>query len=163
MVLVVVLILLGILTIIVASLVRTSNVNFRIVGNQQYREEARLTSQLGIESYISTAANFAATPTATKIEQMSLDGVSVDYSAEVPPATCLGARTVTNSELSDSAADIQCRNALNYDAQLANAPQTNCKDIVWDVQAAVNDPNTGTSVELHQGIAVRSKVSVSCP
>ncbi|MFB8831149.1 hypothetical protein ACE0DR_21875 [Azotobacter sp. CWF10] len=49
---------LGILTLIVAAMVNSSNINFRIAGNQQYRSEALLTAQNAIEEYISNEANF---------------------------------------------------------------------------------------------------------
>lgn len=167
MVLIVALIMLGLLTLIVAALVTTGNINFRIAGNQQYRQEARVTAQNAIETYISTATNFSSPPTTTITTGTDLDGDgNNEFVASVPPPTCVGLRLVKENELDRSkASDRNCLKSLSSDQdQSSDSMQTKCADVVWDVEAQVQDTaTTGVDVEVHQGVSVRSNFFVSCP
>lgn len=166
-VLAVMLVLLGVLTVIVATLVSTSNVNFRIAGNQQYRYEAKLAAQHAIEEYISSAANFTSSPPASSAVGLDLDGDGTnEYTATAVASTCVSTVRVKPAELNvANAADRTCFNSQNLQIWIEGVlpPESNCQNMVWDVSSSVNDATTGAQVELHQGIAQRAKIDVSCP
>lgn len=172
MVLLVVLVLLGILTVIVATLVSTGNVNFRIAGNQQYRMESRLAAQNAVESYISNSANFTIPlPTTSSSIGMDLDGDGTnEYTAIVPPPTCVRSQPIKNSELDVSKADDQpCygSGSVQNSGVLSNNSSGNgnswCSKMMWDVQTNVNDAPTSANVTLHQGIYLRALLGTPCP
>ena len=59
LVLIVVLVMLGIFSIIIVSMLSGSNINFKIAGNQQYHIESKNAASNAIESFVSNPANFA--------------------------------------------------------------------------------------------------------
>ncbi|MGH8351981.1 MAG: hypothetical protein ACRERY_00395 [Pseudomonas sp.] len=172
-VLIVVLVMLGILTVIVATLVSTSNVNFRIAGNQQYRVEAQLAAQNGIETYISNSANFTIPlPTASSTISLDLDGDGTnEYSAVVRPPSCLRSLPIKSVELDVTDPDdtpcygtgaVQDSGILSSGA--TGSGNSWCAKMMWDVQSNVDDTAvTGASVELHQGIYLRALLGTPCP
>ena len=166
-VLLVMLIMLGILTVIVAAIVNTSNVNLQIAGNQQYRYEAKLTAQHAIEAFISNAANFTSSPPASSAVGLDLNGDGTnEYTATAVASVCLSTVRVKPVELNvANAGDRACFNSQNLQIWIEGnlPPESNCQNMVWDVSSAVNDATTGAQVELHQGIAQRAKIDVSCP
>lgn len=167
-VLLVMLVMLAILTVIVASMVNTSSVNLQVIGNQQYRYEAKLTVQNAIETFISNADNFSASPPAALPIGLDLDGDGTDeYTASAPIATCLSTVRVKPAELNvTSAADRSCINSQNLQIWIdggALPAESNCQNIIWDVGSQIADAGTGAKVELHQGIAQRAKIDVACP
>lgn len=166
-VLAVMLVILGVLTVIVATLVTTSNVNFRIAGNQQYRYEAKLAAQHAIEEFISSAANFTSAPPPSSAVGLDLDGDGTnEYTATAVASVCLSTVRVKPVELEvTNAADRACINSQDIEMWIEGSlpPESNCQSMVWDVSSAVNDATTGAQVELHQGIAQRAKIDVSCP
>ncbi|OGB21590.1 MAG: hypothetical protein A3I66_05480 [Burkholderiales bacterium RIFCSPLOWO2_02_FULL_57_36] len=166
-VLVVMLVIIGVLTVIVATLVATSNVNFRIAGNQQYRYEAKLAAQHAIEAFISSAANFTSAPPTSSPVGLDLDGDGTnEYTATAVASVCLSTVRVKPAELNvTNAADRACINSQYFGPWIEGIlpPESNCQNMVWDVSSTVNDATTGAQVELHQGIAQRAKIDVSCP
>lgn len=171
-VLVVVLVMLGILTIIVAAMVSTSNINFRIAGNQQYRAEARLSAQNAIEAYISNKANFEdPLPTAAIDIPTDLDGDGVDeFVAVVPPPVCLRSIPIKLTELLVGRQDdASCYGSgAVQESGLLSDQQTSgnswCSKMMWDVQSTVDDSAvTGAAVEVHQGVYLRALLGTPCP
>jgi hypothetical protein len=171
-VLVVVLVMLGILTIIVAAMVNSSNINFRIAGNQQYRAEAQLTAQNAIETYISNEANFIIPlPTAEISIPTDLDGDGVnEYTAVVSPPVCLRSIPIKLTELDIKRADdASCygSGAVQESGLLTGGVASGnswCSRMMWDVQSKVDDAAlTGASVEVHQGIYLRTLLGTPCP
>lgn len=171
-VLIVVLVMLGILTVIVAAMVNTSNINFRIAGNQQYRAEARLAAQNGIETYISNEANFTIPlPTAAIPIATDLDGDGVDdFVASVSPPVCLRSIPIKLTELNVTKVDdASCygSGAAQESGLLSDAAATGnswCSKMMWDVQSTVDDTAvTGASIEVHQGVYLRALLGTPCP
>lgn len=170
--LVVVLVMLGILTLIVAAMVNSSNINFRIAGNQQYRSEAQLTAQNAIEEYISNEANFTIPlPTAAITIPTDLDGDGVDeFSAVVEPPVCLRSVPIKLLELKvKSADDAPCygSGALQESGLLSDSVATGnswCSKMIWDVHSTVDDSAlTNARVEVHQGVYLRTLLGTRCP
>ena len=171
-ILLLVLVLLGILMIIVATLVSSSNVNFRIAGNQQYRLESRVAAQNAIESYISNSANFSLPlPTASSSIGIDLDGNGVnEYTAVVPPATCVRSQPIKNSELDISNADDQpcygsgsMQNSGVLSSSSGGSGNSWCSKMMWDVRSTVSDAATSANITLHQGIYLRALLGTPCP
>lgn len=166
-VLLVMLVMLVILTVIVASMVNTSSVNLQIIGNQQYRYEAKLTVQNAIETFISNPDNFSASPPAALPVGLDLDGDGADeYTASAPIASCLSTVRIKPSEMDvANPADRSCFNSQAWQMWIEGAlpAESNCQNIIWDVSSQVADAGTGAKVELHQGIAQRAKIDVACP
>lgn len=174
MILIVVLVLLGVFTLIVAALVRTSNINFRIVGNQQYRQEASLAAQNGIETYLNNSANFASPLPATQNVSMDLDGDgTAEYTADVPAATCISVKKLDQQADLDIAntEDVGCfgtsavENSGVISDDSVGSSASICSNVTWDVAASVNDSaTTGSKVTVHQGVSMRqATVDVYCP
>lgn len=170
-VLIVVLIMLGIFSVVVASMLTSSNINFRIAGNQQYRVEAKFAARNALETYISNPANFSLPlPTTNSNIQSDFDGDGVaDMVAVVPPPTCLRIAPVLRSELSYPK-DKECiRTAQDIDPHIfrddegtATVTNSGCVKMTWDVQANVADAVTGANLEMHQGVYVRAALGTTC-
>lgn len=171
-VLIVVLVMLGILTAIVATLVNTSSINFRIAGNQQYRQEAQMAAQGAIETYISNPANFKIPlPTANSAIGLDLDGDGTEeYSAVVPPPACLRSIPIKLTELDvTSADDAPCygtgavQNSGILGSGGAATGSSWCSKMMWDVASSVDDSaTTNVKVEVHQGIYLRALIGTPC-
>ncbi len=171
-VLLVVLVMLGILTLIVAAMVNSSNINFRIAGNQQYRAEARLSAQNAIEEYISNEANFAIpVPTSSVTIPSDLDGDGTnEFSAVVEPPVCLRSIPIKLTELNlQNSDDASCygSGSVQESGLLSDGVSTGnswCSKMMWDVQSSVDDTGvTNARVELHQGVYLRALLGTPCP
>ena len=173
-VLIIVLVMVGIFMIIVTSLVGSSNINFRIAGNQQYRMEAKIAARHGLETYLSNDANFELPlPNADVPVGIDFDGDNVDdLVAVLPPAVCTKAETIKVSELNPTVqADAQCLGSgagqqsgiIGGTGSGSTAGNSWCSRMNWQVSAAVNDDATGASVNMFQGIFMRAVVGTPCP
>jgi Tfp pilus assembly protein PilX len=171
-VLVVTLIMLGIFTVIVVGMVTTSNINFKVAGNQQYRLEAKSAARNAVEAYISNAANFQL-PLPTVSTEMASDfngDGTVDMTATVAPPDCIRSVPIMMAELDvTDEDDAQCygttQNAnpgiLNSGA-IASTGSSWCSRMNWDVAAVVADTTTGASIEMHQGVYLRTLIGTPC-
>jgi hypothetical protein len=172
-VLIVVLIMLGIFSVIVVSMIGGSNINFKIAGNQQYRMEAKAAARQAIESYVSNPGNFSLPlPTGSSVigSDFNGDGV-VDMSGSVPPPNCLRSAPVMRAELNErNTADRDCfrtiqtvgGNIFSDTTGTASVLKSGCVKMTWDVAATVNDTVTGAQVEMHQGIYLRASEGTTC-
>ncbi|MDF1691183.1 MAG: PilX N-terminal domain-containing pilus assembly protein [Zhongshania sp.] len=172
-VLVVVLIMLGVFSVIVVSMIGGSNINFKIAGNQQYRMEAKLAARHALETYVSNPNNFALPlPTGTSAIDVDFNGDGVaDMSAAVPPPTCLRTAPVMRSELKErNVKDRDCfksvqtvgGNIFSDTSGTAAVLKSGCVKMTWDTLATVNDNVTGAAVEMHQGVYLRAGEGTTC-
>ena len=171
-VLIVVLIMLGVFSVIVVSMLSGSNINFKIAGNQQYRQEAKFAARNAIESYISNPANFALPiPTVNSYIASDFDGDGVsDMTATVLPPDCLRTRPIQIAELDiTDEDDAQCfgsglsQNAgVLTDSGGAATGNSWCSKMSWDVEAQVADGVTGAAIEMHQGVFLRAIIGTTC-
>lgn len=140
--LVVSLIMLVVLTLLVVSAIRMSNVNFRTIGNMQARNEAVAAAQQAIEQVVSNPANFT-NPVAQQIPiDINNDGVT-DYTVNVSAPSCLKAVIMPGYSIDFA----------------ASAP----KMVYWDLKAVVTDNRSGANVTVHQGIRMAMDASTTCP
>lgn len=171
-ILVIVLIMVGVFMIIVTSLVASSNINFRIAGNQQYRMEAKVAARNAIEAYLSESANFSLPlPNADQLLGVDFDGDGVnDMTAIVPPASCTKAKTIQVSELDPTVkADVAClggkkdhRGIIGSSGAVGGGDSW-CSRMNWEVISTVDDIATGASVAMVQGVYTRAVVGTPCP
>jgi Tfp pilus assembly protein PilX len=169
--LIVALVMLVVLTLLVVSAIRAGNTNLRIVGNMQLQEEVSAAARQATEQVM--GANFTANPAPQAIDvDINLDG-SADYTASVNPI-CTGSIAITNADLDPGLeADLPCvssgaaqQTGLMVSGVAATATlggQSWCYLQQWELQAAVNDSNTGATATTVQGVALRVPAGTSCP
>ncbi|RNL60044.1 type IV pilus modification PilV family protein [Zhongshania marina] len=172
-VLIIVLIMLGVFSVIVLSMVGGSNLNFKIAGNQQYRMEAKLAARHALETYISNPNNFtSASPKTTSVIEVDFNGDGVaDMAASVPPPTCLRSAPVLRSELDErNKKDRDCfrtvqaigGNVFSDTTGIAAVLKSGCVKMTLDTLATVTDNVTGADIEMHQGVYLRAAEGTSC-
>ncbi|TAM43402.1 MAG: hypothetical protein EPN61_08220 [Burkholderiaceae bacterium] len=147
------------LTLIVISAIKATNVNTKVVGNMQIQEESKAAAQQAIETIISNG-NFATLP-ATSTVQVDINdsGQSAStYAVTVPAPTCISFTPVPQSAqpttpvFSWSAANQACF----LQSSTAQGANSNCSDANWDISATATAPGVATtSTTTHQGIAIR--------
>lgn len=175
-VLVIVLIMVGIFMIIVTSLVATSNINFRIAGNQQYRMEAKVAARNALEAYLSNDANFISPPLASITYPFNFNGDTqngedvYDMSATVAPAVCTLSQPISQVLLVlTDPDDAQCAGGVQKNQGIigASGPASSsaswCSNMNWQVTSAVDDQATNVALAMIQGIAVRAATGTPCP
>jgi Ca2+/Na+ antiporter len=167
--LIVSLIMLVVLTLLVVSAIRSSNVNLRVAGNMQRQAESTAAAQQAIEQVISTdfTADLPSVSVPVDVD-INKDGVA-DYSV-TPSATCLSAAPIKMSDLDPaSAADKFCfQSAAGANSGIIGGTATPtgnsvCNQTQWDVAATAQDPASGATSEVHQGVALRVGINVTCP
>lgn len=169
--LVVGLVMLVVLTLLVVSAIRSSNINMRISGNMQAQEETSAAAQQAIEQVIST--NFTASPTSQVISvDINNDGTT-DYTANVPVPTCTGSLSLVNADLNpNNPSDASCISsgtAQNTGMMVSGAAGAGtllgtswCYLQQWEVRAQVNDARTGATMTNVQGVSMRVPAGTGC-
>ncbi|MBI3479423.1 MAG: pilus assembly PilX N-terminal domain-containing protein [Nitrosomonadales bacterium] len=168
--LLVALIMLVLLTLIAVSAINSTTNSIQIVGNAQFRDEARSISQQAIEMVISS--DFTPSPAASSIAvDINKDG-RIDYTANVSAPACTGSAPLLNSSLdrtnpldqpcfSSSAAG---QTGIMYVSGVPATTGTSwCLLQQWDIWATVNDSSsTGAKVDVHQGVGMRVPAGTMC-
>lgn len=163
------LIMLIVLTLLVVSAIRFSNVNLRLAGNAQTQAESAAAAQVAIEQVIKSVLDGSANLSniATSTTTVSTGGAT--YTVTVKKPTCNMNQNVDTSSLDPSkASDRACFGLGSNEAMmtstggLTSGPSA-CKDQMWDIQATVGDTASGSSVTMLQGAALRVGAEVSCP
>lgn len=132
--LIVALIMLVMMTILAVSAINLSTVNFKIIGNMQAQKTLDAAAQDAIEQAMTTYALFTAP--ATVLMPTVMGNVTVSK------AVCLSSNV-----------------AKGYTAVVTGViPQDN----IWELRATINDPLTGATTALHQGVAIRMPAG-NCP
>jgi hypothetical protein len=170
--LLVVMVILIAMTWFVLSGYRLSSQHLQIVGNSQARQQALAAAQRAIEETISsnlfTKDPFAvaAAPIATDIDG---DGIP-DFEAVLSPVPeCYRVRNVKTSELDiANAGDRVCLQSTSGGGGVVvvgpnllptAAGNSLCAKTEWDVAAKVDDARSGTSLTVHQGVAIRTEAA----
>ncbi|OGS93104.1 MAG: hypothetical protein A2100_03430 [Sideroxydans sp. GWF2_59_14] len=168
--LVVGLVMLVVLTLLVLSAMRSSNISMRIVGNMQMQEETATAAVQATEQVIST--NFTASPASQVIAvDINNDGTT-DYTANVPAPICTGSLSLTNVNLDPTnPADKDCISSgtaqntglMVSGVAAATTGQSWCYLQQWEVQAQVTDDRTGAVANSVQGVSMRVPAGTACP
>lgn len=136
--LIVSLIMLALLTLIALSAMKGTTSSIQVVGNAQFREEAKAAAQKAMETVLSNGDFRSSTPAAQNID-VNGDGTA-DYSVTFADPICQRGTPV-------AAGDPGVPNACAAQGGLAI-----CYWTAWDIRANVSDLQTGASVVLHQGV-----------
>jgi hypothetical protein len=168
--LVVALVMLVVLSLLVVSAIRFGNVNLKISRNVQAGVEAQAAAQVALEKAVDTinkAPNIsaiAAQPT------VAVSTGAVTYTVSVSKPACIVTKNIPTPQLDPTKeGDLPCFESGDGGEKLVTAnntltqPPTACKDQQWDVQATVDDNDSGAKVSLLQGVSVRVGAEVVCP
>lgn len=160
------LIMLILLTLMAISAMNATTSSIQIVGNAQFREEAKAAAQQAIEGVISS--DFTTNPVASVVT-VTIGAAS--YTVEVEAPTCTSSVGITNGELNpDIAADRNCMASsqetnsgiVGASGEVVATAASWCYKQKWDIRATVNDANTGANVALHQGVYTRVPAGTTC-
>jgi len=159
-------IMLVLLTLFVLAAMNMTNMNFKVMGNEQARNEALAAGQQAIEQVAST--NFPAAPVASTVNvDVNGDGTN-DYVVAVAKPVCQNSIPIKLVELDiTKAGDIPCFGSGVSPAPgvpMGGSGNSLCANTQWDISATVTDPttNTGTTVTVHQGIGQRVPIGTTC-
>lgn len=152
------LIMLVVLTLFAISAIRTGNIGFKIVGNQQAQKLMEAAAQEAIEQAASNLGNFdpvtVIAPSATAAQRVCVNANAGDAPVAIPPATCSSGTQV-------DVMPVRCISTKRsqYDS-LTQSMAT--YDNVWEIVATVTDSLTGAKATYHQGVKIRM-LSNNCP
>jgi hypothetical protein len=144
-----------------------SQMNMRVVGNSQARQEVVGAAQAAIELTISSQL-FATSPAAVAASAIPIDvngDSQPDYQVQLtPPPSCYRVRVLKVNELDPgNAGDRACLGSSgspNPGIETAGStPPTGdslCANSEWNVRAVVNDPLSNANAAVNQGVAIRS-------
>ena len=150
--LLVALVMLMLLTLIAFAAMNASTTSIQVVGNAQFREEANAAAQQAIEGVISSSS-FTANP-ASSVVTVNVGGTN--YVAAVAVPKCISSMPISNDELDTSnPEDMKCSHDNDQPPQ--------CNKQMWEVNATVNDSDTGASTNVHQGVSMRVDIETVCP
>jgi Tfp pilus assembly protein PilX len=156
------------LTLIVISAIKATNVNTKVVGNMQIQKESEAAAQQAIEAVISTDFTKSPAPTNVTIDINDSGQAASTYTVTGPAPTCTSVKPIKITELdATNAADQSC--FLSGAAQntgivgAGSGGNSLCSNSNWDVNATATAPGVATtSTTTHQGIAVRVAVGAAC-
>ncbi len=163
--LIVSLVLLVVLTLMVVSIIRSTNVNSKVAGNMQVQKESEAAAQQAIENVISQ--DFMDAPAAAASAAMAIDvnhDAATDYAANVPAPKCLNVTPIKVSQLDPANSDdVPCYTSSTY-APGVTSGNSLCSNTQWEIQATTSDAHGGAAtVTAHQGVAVRVAAGTACP
>ena len=158
MTLLVSMIMLVVLTLFAITAIRTGNVGFKIVGNQQAQKLMEAAVQQAIEQTISNLGNFdpvsVIAPGATTAQRVCVNASAGDPPAAIPPATCSSGTQV-------DVLPVRCISTKRTPGgSVTQASGT--FDNLWEITATVTDTLSGARATYHQGVKIRM-LSNSCP
>jgi len=155
MVLMISLIMLVVLTLFAVTAIRSGNVGFKIVGNQQAQKLMEASAQEAVEQVVSSLSNFdpvTIVPASTTVSQRVCVNGSVPVA--IPPATCASGTQV-------DVAPVRCIASTRSQYDSLTQPMATY-DNTWEIVATVTDSVTGATATYHQGVKIRM-LSNSCP
>ena len=164
--LLVALVMLMLLTLIAFAAMNASTTSIQVVGNAQFREEANTAAQQAIEGVISS--DFTPNPVSSVVT-VNVGGTNYVATVAVPicksslpiPFTDLDQTNVDDRDcLPDSAA--QNTGTMNASGPVATS-QVSCNKQMWEVNATVDNSDTGAKINVHQGVSLRVPVETGCP
>jgi type II secretory pathway pseudopilin PulG len=127
------------ITLLVIAALSLGTANFRSVSNTQFREQAISAANFAIQNRISSNFDDPGALGESDIA-VDLDNDGTDeYTVAVTP-TCVSATVASSSDPSS--------------VSLPTMTSGSTWNTVWDIAAEVDDPVTGTAVEVHAGVRV---------
>lgn len=165
--LIVSIILLVILTLIVISVIKSTTVNSRVVGNLQVQKESEAAAQQAVEAIVTS--NFQIVPAsatiAVNVSNASASSAVGQYTVTVTKPTCLTVAPIKVSDLNAlDTGDQPCYTSSSNPTPGVAGGNSLCSNSQWDIQATAAPTNGGgATVTMHQGISVRVAAASTCP
>lgn len=157
------LIMLVLLTLMGLAAVNTATSNLKVVGNMQYQQEALGAAQVAINRVMSKGSYFSDPSTAPTSDAVDVTGNgTADYTITLAQPCILSTKDILVSELSlTNADDLLCLSSSTVKnagimGQATGAAKSDCANVTWRINAAVNDASTKAAVSLTQ--AARQKM-----
>ncbi len=153
-------IILVLMSLFIIAAINMTSVNFRIMGNEQVRNEAIAAGQQAIEQVVST--NFPANPQPQTVNvDINGDGTT-DYTVSVAKPVCQNSVPVKLTQLNiAAAADLPCFGSAT--SPLGASGNSLCSSTQWDIAASVVDTNNnGATATIHQGVGERVPIGTTC-
>jgi Tfp pilus assembly protein PilX len=151
-------IMLVVLTLFAITAIRTGNIGFKIVGNQQAQKLMEAAAQQAIEQSISNLGNFdpvaVIAPGATTAQRVCINATFGDPLVAIPPATC-----ATGTQV--DVMPVRCISTKRTPGG-SSTQASGTFDNLWEITATVTDTLTGARATYHQGVKIRM-LSNSCP
>lgn len=158
-----------VLMLIVASAVKLTNTNTKVVGNMQVQQESEAAAQKAIEDTISTDFTTLATPPTINVDINNSGQAGSTYVVQMQPSpACVSVKPIKLSDLDASnAADVPCyASGAAQNSGIVGAAGSGdslCSNSNWEITAATQSPGvTTTNTTTVQGVAVRVPVGSSC-
>lgn len=152
------LIMLTVLTLFAITAIRSGNIGFKIVGNQQSQKLMEAAAQQAVEQVISNLANFdpvtVVAPSTTVTQRVCVNANSGDAPVAIPPATCTSGTQV-------DVAPVRCIATKRSQFDSLTQPLATY-DNTWEIVTTVTDSLTGAKATYHQGVKIRM-LSSNCP
>lgn len=152
-----------VLMLIVASAVKTTNVNTRVAGNMQTQQEAAAAGQQVIEHVISgDLGTLPATQTiSVDINESGQDGAK--YSVKVD-AECIQVKPVPQAALNlNNANDVACLQSGSMQPNMPSSGNSLCSESVWNIKATSKSSTSDQPAYVQsQGVTQRVAGGGSC-
>jgi Tfp pilus assembly protein PilX len=169
------LIMLVVLTLFAISAIRTGNIGFKIVGNQQAQKLMEAAAQQAIEQAVSNLGNFDpvtivdpswfSTTPSRPTHRVCVNAAAGDAPAVInptaPSATWASWTTSCTSGTQVDVMPVRCISTKRSQFDSLTQPMATY-DNVWEIVATVTDTLTGAKATYHQGVKIRM-LSSQCP
>lgn len=169
MTLLVSMIMLVVLTLFAITAIRTGNIGFKIVGNQQAQKVMEAAAQQAIEQAISNLGNFDPTlvidPSFQATQRVCINATAGDPPAVINPIQANQPwNSWTGACTSGTPVDVMPVRCISTKRTPGGSTtqSTGTFDNIWEITATVTDPLTGARATYHQGVKIRM-LSGSCP
>lgn len=156
--LLVALIMLIMLTLFAISAIRTGNIGFKVVANQQTQKSMEAAAQEAIEQVLSNLGNFDPT---TVVASGTAVMQRVCVAGQPPVITSSPSTTACTSGTAVDISPARCIASKRSQYDSLTSPLATY-DNVWEIVATVTDSATGARGVYHQGVKMRM-LSNSCP
>jgi len=158
-----------VLTLIVVSAIKVTNINTKMAGNMQVQKESEAAAQKAIEDVISTNFTQLATPPSIPVDINNSGQAGSTYTVNMQPSpNCVSVKAIKQSELDvANADDVPCyaSGAAQNSGIVGSGGSGNslCSNSTWEITAQVNAPGVATTnTTTVQGVATRVPVGSLC-
>jgi Tfp pilus assembly protein PilX len=158
-----------VLTLIVVSAIKVTNINSKIAGNMQVQKESEAAAQKAIEDVISTDFTHLATPPSISVDINGSGQAGSNYAVQMNPSpNCVSVKPIKQSELDASNAnDVPCyaSGAAQNSGIVGSGGSGDslCSNSTWEITAKVSAPSVATTnTTTVQGVATRVPVGSLC-
>ncbi|TAN13148.1 MAG: pilus assembly protein [Burkholderiaceae bacterium] len=166
--LIVTMIFLIILMLVVASAIKVTNVNTRVVGNMQTQSEAFAAAQQAIEQVISYDFTKLPQASTTTVDINNSGKAGSTYNVSVAQPVCLMVKPIKQLDLDISNPDDRscfATGSAQNSGIIGGTPSGNslCYNSMWNVQASAVPPGSSQpAAVINQGVTLRSDPGANC-